>query len=187
MAFFRRKQETSRSRVSNRKSSASGIGRPRTGNCLYLGESFPRAGELIQVSVFEVEFLYSQGQFPRAWTAAVHAIRDQTGEPDEPRVYLGILGTLMAMLEVTFRKLGDVSPELQASAAQASSLLRQGVDRVASYRELFAVVPDFAAAFDFEITKQVSLLASPMSAGKRAEAGWPYPDLWDGDLSLFHL
>jgi hypothetical protein len=55
-----------------RKSSGSDHGPPRTGDCLYQGEPFPRAGERIQISVFEVEFLYSQGHFPGTWTVNIH-------------------------------------------------------------------------------------------------------------------
>lgn len=168
----------------DRKPSGAGHSVSRTGDCLYRGEPFPHAGEQIQISVFEVEFLYSQGQFPDTWTAAVRAIRERTGEPDEPRVYVNILGTLLAMSANSFRKLGKI-PELQANAIQAESLLHKGVDEVARYRELFAVAPDFGAAFDFEITKNASLLASTFD--QRAKNGWPYPDIWKGDLSPFQM
>lgn len=134
---------------------------------------------------FDVEFLYSQGDFPDTWTSTVYAICDITGEPDEPRVYLSILGTLLSMLDVTFRKLGKAVPELQEIVIQASSLLHEGVDEVAAYRALFSVSQDIETAFDFEIIKQASLLA--IGSGQRAKLGWPYPDLWDGDLSLFDI
>lgn len=161
--------------------------RVRSGDCVYLGEPFPTARERIVIAGIEVDFLFNQDAVPNTWTAMVGLIRESSGEPNESRVLINILGTLLAMADHTFTSMLGPGLELEAAASQASTQLREGVDILASYRQLFASHPDGAVAFDFELIKIASLLASPRSAGARSAAAWPHPDLFNGDLTLFHL
>lgn len=160
--------------------------RMRTADCIYRGEPFPQAGERIDLSGIEADFLYDRGAIPPSWTAIVRSIRERTGEPSEPRVATNVLGTLLAMMANTFNKLG-AGLGLEASASKAQSMLREGADEVSAYRSLFASAPAGSDAFDFELIKVASLLASPRAAASRREGGWAYPDIWTGDLSRFSL
>lgn len=155
----------------------------RAGNCIYLEEPFPTAGELINISSIEVEFLYNQSAYPDTWTGMVRSIRERTGEPDEPRVLTNLLGTLVAMADGTFTKLASLVGE--EPAARGSTMLKQGIDPLADYRACFSTHRHGGNAFDFEIIKCASLLASDRSLQARREQDWPYPDLWNGDLAVF--
>lgn len=156
----------------------------RSGQCIYLGEPYPLAGEKINIANFEVVFLYSKGALPSSWTAICRDIRERTGEPDERRVLVNILGTLLAMVS------GKINQAVQGGGLDdrafcVTEMMKEGVDSIAEYRTAMATcspTPDF---LDFEITKIASLLAFPLSRKAREEGGWSFPDIWPGDLSIF--
>lgn len=158
----------------------------RPGDCIYRGQPFPTAGERIDLSGIEVDFLYDRGAVPSTWTALVRSICEHAAEPQEPRVLTNVLGTSLAMMANTFNKLGS-GLGVEASGTQAQRMLHEGVDAISEYRRLFASAPAGTDAFDFELIKVASLLASPRAAASRREGGWAYPDLWAGDLSRFTL
>lgn len=166
------------------KSGVSGRSSGRDGACIYNGEPFPQRGERITMAGIEVDFLLDRSDVPATWPDLAEAVRIYTGEPRERRVLANILGTLLAMVE---NKLGPLGQALgsQAEAEAAGSALRRGANSVADTRNAFAAHPEGSKFFDFEVIKIASLLASPQSVRSRADAGWPRPDIWGGDIDAF--
>lgn len=156
----------------------------RSGQCIYLGEPYPLASEMIQISVFEVVFLYSKGELPGSWTAICRDIRERTGEPDERRVFVNILGTMLAMVSAKINQSVQIGG-LDERALRITEMMNEGVDNIAEYRNVMAACSPTSDFFDFEVTKIASMLAIPRSRESREEGGWCVPDIWPGDLSIF--
>lgn len=169
-----------------RKSKSGDSGRPsiRDGACIYNGEPFPERGERIIIAGIEMDVLLDRSDVPERWTDLAEAIRLHTGEARERRVFANILGTLLAMVE---NKLGPLGQALDSnSQAEAAGLaLRRGANAITDTRGAFAAHPQGLEIFDFEVIKIASLLASPQGMQSRADAGWPHPDIWSGDVNAF--
>lgn len=156
----------------------------RDGGCIYSGEAFPLRGELMIISGIEVEFLLDRSDIPELWTELAEAVRQRTGEPRERRVLANILGTMLAMVENKLDSLGQ-GLNLPASAEPARAAIRRGANAVDESRAAFAGDSRGAEYFDFEVIKIASLLATAQGSRNRAEAGWPHPDIWSGDVNAF--
>lgn len=156
----------------------------RTGNCIYLGEPFPKRGERISVSSVVVEFALDPPEVPKTWTDVAEFVRSSTGEPRERRVLTNILGTTVAMVDQKLDFLGDALG-VAGAVPDIRTYLRRGGNSVDETKALFAARPSGSEYWNFEVIKIVSLMASPQARQARENGGWAYPDVWAGDSNAF--
>jgi len=156
----------------------------RAGNCIYLGEPFPKRGERIQVSILDVEFALDPPDVPDTWTGVAEFVRLRTGEPRERRVLTNILGTTLGMLDLKLDVLAEAIGVAGVSSA-VRTYLRGGGDSVGEAKAPFVARPNGREYWDFEVIKIVSLMASPQARQARENGGWAYPDVWAGDSGSF--
>jgi hypothetical protein len=156
----------------------------RTGNCIYLGEPFPKRGERISISAIEVDFALDPPDVPGTWTEIADFVRSRTREPREHRVLVNILGTTLGMVELKLVHLGEalgIEPEVVSGRR---AYLRRGGNSVSETSAPFLAQPNGSQYWNFEIIKIISLMSGSGSGQMRAQLGWPYPEIWGGDSSL---
>ena len=156
----------------------------RTGNCIYLGEPFPKRGERISISSVEVEFALDPPNIPGTWIDVVEFVRSRTGEPRERRVLTNILGTTLGMVDQKLDSLGEALG-VADGVSRVRAYLRRGGNSVDETKAPFVAQPDGSQYWDFETIKIISLMASPQARQARENGGWAHPDVWAGDPNAF--
>jgi hypothetical protein len=91
---------------------------------------------------------------------------------------------MLTMVENKISTLGE-GLSLQADCESLSDSLQRGANVIHDARAVFAAGPRGEEYLDFEVIKIASLLATAQAAASRAEADWPHPDFWGGDVTAF--